>query len=62
MGGEARYKKILALKENKEFIETELNINPDFYVKAADELQTKEERDELRINGSWLLCNSRNCI
>ena len=49
VGGEARYKKILALKENKEFIETELNINPDFYVKAADELQTKEERDELGL-------------
>ena len=49
VGGEARYKKILALKENKEFIETELNINPDFYVKASDELQTKEERDELGL-------------
>ena len=49
VGGEARYKKILALKENKEFIETELNINPDFYVKATDELQTKEERDELGL-------------
>ena len=49
VGGEARYKKILALKENKEFIETELNINPDFYVKAADELQTKDEQDELGL-------------
>jgi acetyl-CoA C-acetyltransferase len=49
VGGEARYKKILALKENKEFIETKLNINPDFYVKAADELQTKEEQDELGL-------------
>ena len=49
VGGEARYKKILALKENKEFIETELNINPDFYVKAAAELQTKEEQDELGL-------------
>ncbi len=49
VGGEARYKKILALKENKEFIETELNSNPDFYVKAADELQTKEEQDELGL-------------
>ena len=49
VGGEARYKKILALKENKEFIETKLNINPDFYVKAADELQTKEEKDELGL-------------
>ena len=49
VGGEARYKKILALKENKQFIETELNINPDFYVKATDELQTKEERDELGL-------------
>jgi len=49
VGGEARYKKVLALKENKKFIETELNINPDFYVKASDELQTKEEQDELGL-------------
>jgi len=26
-----------------------LNINPDFYVKATDELQTKEEQDELGL-------------
>ncbi len=49
VGGEARYKKVLAFKENKKFIETELNINPDFYVKASDELQTKEEQDELGL-------------
>ena len=29
IGGEARYKKIQALKENKVFVETELNTNPD---------------------------------
>ena len=55
VGGEARYKKILALKEKKDFIETELNTNPDFYVKADHELQIQEEQDEL---GFWF--HSRN--
>jgi len=49
VGGEARYKKILALKEKKDFIETELNTNPDFYVKADHELQIQEEQDELGL-------------
>ncbi|MDC3247823.1 acetyl-CoA acetyltransferase [Gammaproteobacteria bacterium] len=49
IGGEARYKKIQALKENKVFVETELNTNPDYYVKADHDLQTQDERDELGL-------------
>ena len=49
IGGEARYKKIQALKENKVFVETELNTNPDYYVKADSDLQTQDERDELGL-------------
>ena len=47
LGGESRYKKILAEIEQKDFIETELNINPDFYIKADDDLQLEVEADEL---------------
>ena len=49
IGGESRYKKIQALKENKVFVETELNTNPDYYVKADADLQTQDERDELGL-------------
>ena len=49
IGGESRYKKIQALKENKVFVETELNTNPDYYVKADSDLQTQDERDELGL-------------
>ena len=49
IGGEARYKKIQALKENKVFVETELNTNPDYYIKADSDLQTQDERDELGL-------------
>ena len=38
VGGEARFKRIRALIEKKEYQETELNINPDHYVKAKDDL------------------------
>ena len=47
LGGESRYKKILAEIEQKDFIETELNDNPDFYIKADDDLQLKVEAKEL---------------
>jgi len=43
VGGEARYKKIQALKEGIDFQETELSINPDHYVKAKDDLYIPEE-------------------
>jgi acetyl-CoA C-acetyltransferase len=49
IGGEARYKKIRALIENKDYVETNLNTNPDYYIKAKDDLQTQEERDELGL-------------
>ena len=49
VGGEARYKKLRALIEDKEFYETELNINPDHYVKAKDDLHIKEEEDHLGL-------------
>jgi len=49
IGGEARYKKIQALKENKVFVETELNTNPDYYVKADHDLQNQDEKDELGL-------------
>ena len=35
VGGEARYKKIKAVKENKKYIETELLENPDHYVTVS---------------------------
>ena len=47
LGGESRYKKILAKIEQKDFIETELNDNPDFYIKADDDLQLEVEAKEL---------------
>ena len=47
LGGESRYKKILAEIEQKDFIETELNNNPDFYIKADDDLQLEVEAKEL---------------
>jgi acetyl-CoA C-acetyltransferase len=49
VGGEARYKKIRALIEDKEFFETDLSINPDYYVKAKDDLHIKEEEDHLGL-------------
>ena len=47
LGGESRYKKLRAKIENKEFKETELNDNPDFYIKAEDDLQLDIEEKEL---------------
>ena len=47
LGGESRYKKILAEIEQKDFIETELIDNPDFYIKADDDLQLEVEAKEL---------------
>ena len=47
LGGEARYKMLRAHLENKTFSETELSINPDYYIKASDELQLEIEKNEL---------------
>ena len=49
IGGEARYKKIRALIEDKEYLETELTENPDHYVKAKDGLHIQEEESELGL-------------
>ena len=49
VGGEARYKKIRALIEDKEYIETELTVNPDHYVKAKDDLHIKQEEEHLGL-------------
>ena len=47
VGGEARYKKIQALKEGLQFEEMELTVNPDHYVKAKEDLYIPEELDAL---------------
>ena len=47
VGGEARFKIIQALKEGKDFNETQLNKNPDNYVKAKEELYVPEEIEAL---------------
>ena len=43
VGGEARFKKIQALKEGLVFEEIELSVNPDHYVKAKEDLYVPEE-------------------
>ena len=47
VGGESRYKRTKALIEKKNYEETELNINPDFYIKAKDDLYADIEKKEL---------------
>ena len=47
VGGEARYKKIQALKEGIDYEEMKLLENPDHYVKAKDDLYVTEELDAL---------------
>jgi len=47
VGGEARYKKIQALKEGLEFAETELTVNPDQYIQAKEDLYIPEEVEAL---------------
>ena len=47
IGGESRYKRVLASKFGKKYIETKLNKNPDLYIKAKDELRIHEEEGEL---------------
>ena len=49
VGGEARFKKIRALIEDKDYVETELNTNPDHYVKAKEDLHIQEEEDSLGL-------------
>ena len=47
VGGEARFKKIQALKEGLVFKEMELTVNPDHYVKAKEDLYVPQEVDAL---------------
>ena len=49
VGGESRYKMIRAFKENKKYIETSLNTNPDYYQKADESLYLDEEINELSM-------------
>ena len=49
LGGEARHKKIQALKEGIDYEETELSTNPDHYVKAKEDLYVPEEIDALGL-------------
>ena len=47
LGGEARYKQLRSVIEKKEYSETKLNENPDFYIKAKEDLYGEEEFAEL---------------
>ena len=47
LGGEARYKQLRSVIEKKEYSETKLNENPDFYIKAKEDLYGDEELAEL---------------
>jgi acetyl-CoA C-acetyltransferase len=47
IGGESRYKRVIANKLGKKYIETELKINPDQYIKAESELRLDEEEEVL---------------
>jgi acetyl-CoA C-acetyltransferase len=47
IGGESRYKILRSKIENQKYIETELNINPDNYIKASEDLTLREEEKEL---------------
>lgn len=47
LGGEARYKQLRSIIEKKEYSETKLDENPDFYIKANEDLYGDEELKEL---------------
>lgn len=47
LGGEARYKQLRSVIEKKEYFETKLDENPDFYIKAKEDLYGDEELEEL---------------
>ena len=47
LGGEARYKQIRSIIDKKEYSETKLDENPDFYIKAKEDLYGDEELAEL---------------
>tara|TARA_B100000886_G_scaffold339348_1_gene304545 strand:- start:1157 stop:2599 length:1443 start_codon:yes stop_codon:yes gene_type:complete len=47
LGGESRFKILRSSIENKEYIETSLNVNPDIYDKSPEKLQLDIEEKEL---------------
>ena len=47
LGGEARYKQLRSIIEKKGYSETKLDENPDFYIKAKEDLYGDEELAEL---------------
>ena len=47
LGGEARYKQLRSIIDKKEYSETKLDENPDFYIKAKEDLYGDEELAEL---------------
>ena len=47
LGGEARFKQLRAVIEKKEYFETKLDENPDYYIKAKEDLYGDEELAEL---------------
>ena len=47
LGGEARYKQLRSVIEKKEYLETKLDENPDFYIKAKEDLYGDGELEEL---------------
>jgi len=47
LGGEARYKQLRSVIEKKEYFETKLDENPDFYIKAKEDLYGDDELEEL---------------
>ena len=47
LGGEARYKLLRSSIEKKEYSETQLSKNPDFYIKAKEDLYGDDELAEL---------------
>ena len=49
LGGEARHKQIRSIIDKKEYSETKLDENPDFYVKAKEDLYGDEELAELGV-------------
>ena len=49
LGGEARFKQLRAVIEKKEYFETKLDENPDFYIKAKEDLYGD---DELAVLGA----------
>ena len=47
LGGEARYKQLRSVIEKKEYFETKLDEDPDFYIKAKEDLYGDGELEEL---------------